>query len=414
MHILRLTPHFYWPQLAACGWPVKFDAIGGMQTQIYRQTEALSELGVTQTVLTLKIPKAPEIWAMSERATICGVRIPVFPVRSKVRGMIDLNLSWFLGVFWYLFVNKKQDVDLIHVHCSGVFWPLLLGLVLCKILNKKLVLTIHCSILATYEAMNTLDKILLPFARWCERRALEKADHIIVLTPRLKKIFLDNGYVCTDRISVVPDTIDVEEFRSRATEEAIYKVWNTYSVPRDRKIIGYVGRIAHEKGWNRFVALAEKLKERKLHFLVCGDGNERDSLEKMIKAKNLESRFTITGYVPQSLIPAILTNINLFVLTSIHEEFGGSLIEAMAMTVPIAAFAVGGVPYVVSDGNTGLLVPDGDLNRLYSAVTQLLDDEHSARKLTKNALDDIRKKYDKKIVGHKIFKIYQEVCGEQT
>src|SRR6266516_898647 len=174
--VLRLTPHFYWPQLAASSWPVKFDAIGGMQSQIYRLTRALDEAGLEQTVLTLRIPGAPTSWRMSGRTEVRGVRIPVLPLRSRIRGMVDLNFSWALGVLSYLLRCRRRP-DLLHVHCSGVAIPPLLGWLLSRVLRVPLVLTIHCSIIVTYHPMNALDRMLQPLARRIERMALGHAAH---------------------------------------------------------------------------------------------------------------------------------------------------------------------------------------------------------------------------------------------
>lgn len=407
MKILKLTPHFYWPQLHRSGWPVKFDTIGGMQTQIYRQTEALSKLGIAHTILTLKVPNTQTIWKMAKNVVVLGVRIPILPIRSRIRGMVDLNLSWALGVLWKLSYLRRNDFSLIHVHCNGVFWPLLLGIFLARFLNKKLIFTIHCSILATYEPMNLLDQALFPFARFCERYALRKAEHVIVLTPILQSFLIKYKYIDSEKLSVVSDTIDVEEFKRKATPDTIAQVRTQYNIPKDKPVIGYVGRIAHEKGWTNFVKLAERLKTEKLHFLVCGDGNERDKLNDLLRRKNLEHCFTVTGYVSQELIPAIFANIDLFTLTSIHEEFGGVLIEAMTMEVPVVAFSVGGVPSVVTHNKTGILLPPGDIKGMELAVRQLLDNNKLTVKLKKNGLQRVKRKYERKIVCQKIFDIYK-------
>lgn len=406
MNVLRLTPHFYWPQLAEKGWPIKFDAIGGMQTQIYRLTASLAEMGVRQTVLTLKIPGTPNPWQMCDQVTVHGVRIPVLPLRSRVRGMMDLNLAWALGVFRNL-LQRSDGYEIIHVHCSGVFWPLLVGMIVSTRMRKKLVVTVHCSTLITYDAMSVLDPVLIPFSRWCERRVIEKADHTLVLTPRLRDFFLQSGFGSPHKISVVPDSIDVQDFRSKATTETVAYIRNRFRLPRDRPTIGYVGRIAHEKGWPYLIDLAERMQSRQVHFLVCGDGNERDKLERLIQRKNLQDRFTITGFLPQELIPAILVHIDVLVLTSLHEEFGSVLIEGMAMQIPVVAFANGGIPYVVEDGRTGLLSPVANIDEMAATIETLIDNPALARRLGDNGLSTVLSKYDLHMTSRRLYEIYQ-------
>lgn len=410
MNVLRLTPHFYWPQLADAGWPIKFDAIGGMQTQIYRLTASLAEMGVRQTVLTLKIPGTPNPWKMCEHVTVHGVRIPVLPLRSRVRGMVDLNLAWSLGVFRNL-MRQSADYEIIHVHCSGVFWPLLVGMIVSSRLRKKLVLTVHCSTLVTYDAMSILDPAVMPFSRWCERRIVEKADHTLVLTPRLRDFFLQSGSGSPDKISVLPDSIDVQEFRAKATAETVAQIRDRFRLPRDRPIIGYVGRIAHEKGWPYLIDLAERMQSRQVHFLICGDGNERDQLDRLIRRKSLQDRFTVTGFLPQELIPAILAHIDVLVLTSLHEEFGSVLIEGMAMQVPVVAFANGGIPYVVEDGRTGLLSPLANIDAMAATIERLIDNPALARDIGINGMSSVMSKYDLRVTTRQLYEIYQAVLN---
>lgn len=408
MYVLRLTPHFYWPQLQNTGWPVPFDTIGGMQTQIFRQTLGLSNLGVKQTVLTLKVPGTPDDWHWNERVTVRGVRVPVFPMRSRTRGMMDLNVSWALGVVSDV-LRHHPSCDIVHVHCSGVSWPLLVGMSVSRLLKARLVLTIHCSILATYEAMHALDHALQPIARNVERMALRRADHTVVLSPRVRQALLEKTKMPAEALSIIPDSLDVDLFRSWATAEAIADFRQRFNLTAACPIITYVGRIAREKGWRHLVEIAERLKHRPFHLLICGDGNERDLLEAELARRGLSDYCTITGYLPQETIPATLAVSSVLILPSTHEEFGGVLIEAMAMLVPPVAFAVGGVPDTVQDGKTGLLVPAGDIAAMVGAIERLLDDPAFAKRLGDAGLVHVQRNFTLDAACHALYEIYQRI-----
>lgn len=408
MHILRLTPHFYWPQLEGTGWPVSFDTIGGMQTQVFRQTVGLSEFKVRQTVLALKIPGAPERWEMNEHVTVRGVRVPILPLRSRIRGMVDLNPSWALGIVHEV-LGRRPQCDIVHVHCSGVIWPLLVGLAVAPLLRARLVLTVHCSILATYEAMSSIDHALQPLARRIERAALRRATHTIVLSPRVRKLFLEEVGVRPESLSIVPDSLDVRRFQDWATPERVAEFKRRFPLPDGRPVITYIGRIAREKGWRHLVELAERLRSRGAHFLICGDGNERDLLEEELRQRGLSESFTITGYLPQEMIPAALAHTSVVVLASLHEEFGGALIEAMAMKVPSVAFAVGGVPNTLNGGESGLLVKAGDVAGMADAVGRLLDAPALAAHIGQAGFDYVRHKFELDSACHDVYKIYREV-----
>jgi glycosyltransferase involved in cell wall biosynthesis len=410
MHVLRLTPHFYWPQLESSGWPVAFDTIGGMQTQIFRQTFHLSAMGLEQTLLSLRIPGVDPVWRADDRLEVRGVRVPVLPIRSRTRGMVDLNLSWSLGVLREV-GRLSRPVDIVHVHCSGVFWPLLVGWRVARRLRVPLMLTIHCSILATYHPMHLLDQVLVPWARRTERFVVQSAAHTIVLTPRSRDLMIDAGYSAPDSISVVPDSIDVARFRAQATPERVARFAERFALPRDRPILTYVGRVAREKGWRYLIELAELLAHRPVHFLICGDGNECDLLRAAVRDRGLQDRFTVTGYLPLDDIPPAFALSRALVLPSVHEEFGGVLLEAMAMGVPAVAFAVGGVPHVQRDGETGLLVEPGSAERLRGAAERLLDDPDLARRMGEASVKRVEENFGLAACCGRLDAIYRRVIS---
>ncbi|MBS1807396.1 MAG: glycosyltransferase family 4 protein [Acidobacteria bacterium] len=406
MHVLRLTPHFYWPHLEDQGWPVPFDTIGGMQSQIFRQIFELSRMGIRQTVLTLKIPGAPTEWQVDPRTIVRGIRLPILPVRSRIRGLMDLNISWALGIA-NEFLQRRLQGDIVHVHCSGVFWPLLVGAVFAKAIKARLILTIHCSVLATYEAMNLLDHAIQPMARLIELMAVQRADHIIVLSSRSREALKKLAQVNDNKVSVVPDSIEVDRFRSYATPQAMTAFKHRYRIPTDRPIIAYVGRIAREKGWRRIIALAERLRGDNCHFLICGDGNERDLLERELKKRGLISMVTVTGYIAQEVVPAALSYATVLVLTSLHEEFGGILIEAMSMKVPQVAFNVGGIPNVIVDRETGILVPPDNIETMALAVRELIRSPTLVREMGEKSLVHVKQKFSLKEACQQLYNIYQ-------
>jgi glycosyltransferase involved in cell wall biosynthesis len=85
-------------------------------------------------------------------------------------------------------------------------------------------------------------------------------------------------------------------------------------------------------------------------------------------------RITVTGFVPHTDVPAVLSSLDVLVLPSLYEEMGSILVEAMAAGLPVVASRVGGIPDVVVDGETGLLVPPGDADALAAALDELVGD----------------------------------------
>jgi 2-deoxystreptamine N-acetyl-D-glucosaminyltransferase/2-deoxystreptamine glucosyltransferase len=387
---------------------VKFDAVGGMQSQIYRLTGALDAAGIEQTVLTLRIPGAPRSWRMSGRTQVRGVRVPVFPVRSRIRGMADLNISWALGVLAYLLRHRRRP-DILHVHCSGVTIPPLLGWVLGRLLRVPLVLTVHCSIIVTYHPMNALDRMLQPLARQIERRAIRATAATITLTPRTVPVLAQATSRPAADFAVLPDMIDADGFAAGATPQAIAAVRQRWVPDPEAAVVGYVGRIAREKGWPIILEIAEELRDARVQWLICGDGNERDLFEAEVARRGLTGRVAVTGYLPNEDVAAAMGAMDLLLMAPLHEEFGSVMLEAMAVGLPIVAVSVGGVADVLDHGELGWLVAERTAAALADGIAQALADPDWRSVTAERAAKAVRERYDLAHVAGLTAELYRSI-----
>lgn len=416
MKVLRLTPHFYAPAAVAKHWDVHMDPIGGMQTQIHRLAMSLAERGVHQTILTMRIGRSPRRWSAAANTEVIATNLPVVPLRSRVRGTVGLNVYWGIGtslrIVGYrlrsLFRGAEMPFDLIHCHCSGVPTPLLVGVVAKKILQRPLVFTVHCCRLSTYEPMNALDRLINGWALGVEAWCLSRADRIIVLTARTaKRLREEVPALARTPILVVPDFISFAEARGAAAPELQAAFRRRFSLPEDQRLIVYAGRIAHEKGWPHFVDVAERLARPDVHFLVCGDGNERRSMERLIARRGLRDRFTITGFIENRAVLTALSTADVVVIPSVHEEFGSLLLEAASVEAPVVAAAVGGLAENVVDGTTGMLVPPEDAAAFARRVAMLLDEPARGRELGRRLRAELEPRFDESRIVPLVLGCYQ-------
>ncbi|MCD7871813.1 MAG: glycosyltransferase [Clostridiales bacterium] len=171
MKILHLTPHFYIPENFIDEWEVDLDQIGGMQTQIYRQCKLLETEGLYQEVLTI-LPNNRKRIELSDKLIIKKSNWRMLPIKSKINCTAGLNFYWSIGTFFNLlyYKIKRINFDCIHVHCSGVSAPLIIALISQKLFNSRIVLTIHCSRIATYKPMGVVDKLFNKVARKIEKK----------------------------------------------------------------------------------------------------------------------------------------------------------------------------------------------------------------------------------------------------
>ena len=116
---------------------------------------------------------------------------------------------------------------------------------------------------------------------------------------------------------------------------------------------------------------------------------------------------TVTGYVAQDVVPVAISYATAVVLTSLHEEFGGILIEAMSMKVPQVAFKVGGIPNVVVDGETGILVPPDDIETMAQAIRELIRSPELVREMGEKSLAHVKQNFSLEDSCRRLYDLYQ-------
>ena len=144
-------------------------------------------------------------------------------------------------------------------------------------------------------------------------------------------------------------------------------------IPEDARVAGTIARLTEQKGHRYlFEALASQRSLADVHLLVVGGGEQRDALVNDVEQKGLSARVHFLG--PRRDLGNLLAAMDLFVLASLWEGLPLSMVLAMGAGVPIVATRVAGIPEVVADGRTGLLVPPRDANALGLALARLLGD----------------------------------------
>jgi glycosyltransferase involved in cell wall biosynthesis len=211
--------------------------------------------------------------------------------------------------------------------------------------------------------------------RWLARRTT----WMIALTDAEREEHLALGVGRSDRFAVVPSGIDLERFRRAAALPRL--VPQGLSIPEDAVLAGSVGWLTPVKGHRVLIQAVARLKEAhpRLHLLLVGSGELRGDYERLAAELGLAGRVHLPG--ARRDIPECLAAMDLFVLPSLNEGMGRALIEAMAAARPVIASRVGGVPAIVEDGVTGLLVPPNDPRALAEAMDGLLRRPDRARML---------------------------------
>jgi glycosyltransferase involved in cell wall biosynthesis len=243
-----------------------------------------------------------------------------------------------------------------------------------------------------------------------ERRLAARTDALIAVAPWVRDDLLAMGIGRPDRWHVVPVGVDVATLlQGRVPRDAAR---TRLGLPTEGSVIGVVGRLASIKDHHTFFeAAARVIHERPdTRVVIAGDGELRSRLESEAKAL-LGDRVHFLGWVQD--LPALYGAIDIVALTSRLEGTPVSLIEAAASGTPAVATAVGGVPEVVRDGVTGLLVPPRDPIAVAAQLLTLLDDPEGARRMGEEGSRWVRTRFSQDRLADDVTQLYDDLLERQ-
>jgi glycogen synthase len=352
VHVLRLCS-VYEPEATNFDEAAaRFDPIGGMQNHTGALSRCLDALGIRQTVLTARLGAKPGVSRLGHEGMVRRVGLRTTRFRQL----------WGACALPHV-LRPSRPVDLVHAHQGEDVATLVLALVARAVHRCPMVVTLHCSVRHTVEGKSLRSVFLRLVGGAVERAAVRRADAVLVLVPRAARLLERDG-VRRERIHVVPSGFEPSVF-SHPGADAFPDV----ARPR----IGYVGRLAEQKRPDLLVEAFGRMREV-AHLVIVGDGPLRPVVNAAVERCPARDRITVGGFVPHAEVPRVLASLDVLALPSVYEEMGSVLVEAMATGVPVVASRVGGIPDVVVDGETGVLVPPGDVEALAEALDGLVAD----------------------------------------
>jgi glycosyltransferase involved in cell wall biosynthesis len=189
----------------------------------------------------------------------------------------------------------------------------------------------------------------------------------------------------------------VDLSRVKADPQLATKFRERYSIPAERAIVTQVSWIIPEKGITDFLETARLVlrQNRKVQFVLVGDGVDREQYARDAAAMGLGDHITWTGMVDDPFGEGVFHAADLVCQFSRWEEvFGWMIAEAMAHGKPVVATRVGGIPEVISDGVTGYLVGRGDVAAMCDRILQLLVDPALRARMGASGRDTVAGKFD--------------------
>lgn len=342
-----------------------------------------------------------------------GVSPPVQDPRH--RGVLDALLT---NVFM---VGSVPSADILHSH---TWYTLFAGCMLKQILGVPLVVTAH-----SLEPLRPWKQEQLgsgyEASRWLEKTVFENADGIIAVSEAMKRDVHQFYGLPVERITVIHNGIDVRLYRPRKDPAVLV----AYGIHPGKPYVLLVGRLTRQKGIIHLLNAVPHLQAG-IQVVLCASAPdtvefEREVSEKVERARALNAHdiIWVDETVPRDDLIALYSQAAIFACPSIYEPFGLINLEAMACGTPVVASAVGGIPEVVLDGETGRLVPflpvaplnpepaqpEQFARGLAEAVNKLLSDPESLAEMGRAARKRVEEHFSWNVIAQKTMIYYRKL-----
>jgi alpha-maltose-1-phosphate synthase len=211
---------------------------------------------------------------------------------------------------------------------------------------------------------------------WCERTAIESAAAVIAVSRGMQAdILMTYPNVPPDRVHVIHNGIDAQQYAPDPGTDVLTR----HGIDPGQPSVAFVGRVTRQKGLQVLLRAARRLAPE-AQLVLCAGQADTPELQAEVSALAAELRATrsgviwIPGMLAKPAVIQILSHATVFACPSLYEPLGIVNLEAMACGTAVVASAVGGIPEVVDDGRTGLLVPPDDDAALAAALNALIAD----------------------------------------
>ncbi len=339
---------------------------GGPDKTILNSPRFLDGQGYRVVCAYMHPPGDPGFPALRKKAERWGARLLSVPDRGPVDPRV---LREFLRIC------RRERVTIWHGHD---YKSNLVGLLLRPFWKMRLITTVH----------GWVDhRIKLYY--WIDRFCLRYYERVICVSKDLYEQSLACG-VPENRCILIENAVDITEFaRTMSPSEARTRLGENPTRP----VIGAVGRLSAEKGFDVLIQAADQLLSEGHDFEVwiVGEGDQREPLQSLIGELGRGDRIRLLGY--RSDPTEVYQAMDIYALSSLREGLPNVVLEAMALGIPVAATRIAGVPLLVQDGQNGLMVEPGSMEELANALGRLLSDPDLRTKLGREARATVEARY---------------------
>ncbi|MFZ6053135.1 glycosyltransferase family 4 protein [Halocola ammonii] len=244
-----------------------------------------------------------------------------------------------------------------------------------------------------------------PLSKWKYNH--KKVTRIVCVSDTIKKI---TGQSIRDKSKLVTvhSGVNMARFEEVKDTRPLEKEFN---LDPNKPIIGNVAALAPHKDYPTFIATAQELVRLGVdaQFVIVGDGPLHNQIHQLVKESGIADKITFTGFRKDVL--EVLSNFDIFLITSETEGLGTSILDAFGCKVPVVATRAGGIPEIVIHTKTGLSASVKDSQSLAVEVVRYLRDETLRKQMVRNASEHLQE-FTVEATAQKTLKVYSEVLTE--
>lgn len=297
-----------------------------------------------------------------------------------------LTLFVIIGIIW------RNKIDILHLQGYG---SVLFGQIAGMICRKPRIIKEEW----VDPNIGKLQSIFGHFLSLFTTRA-------IAISKYAKEFLIAKKGMNGEKIVLIPNGIPLDDFRNINERVGRYRR-KQLDIPDDFKVIGIVGMLHENKGHKYFIEAASLVSKRepKTKFIIIGDGEMRNELERQVSELELERHVIFMGH--QANMPEVLQMLDVFVMASISETWPTSLMEAMAAKKAIVTTDSGGGGEIIRDGEIGIVVPVRNSKAIAEKIEYLIDNPSQSTFLAESAQKESTK-YSIHLTVQQIQELYEE------
>lgn len=309
-------------------------------------------------------------------------------IRLAPRTEVDLHAGWKLSR-----IIKELKPDVVHAHDPHAVALASLGL---SFMTSETCPGLVASRRVAFHLKGHA------FSRW----KYHQVHCFIAASEAIHQTLVGDG-IDPSRIVTVHEGIDVH----RVQAEPAINIHAEFWLPTHAPVVGAVGALTQEKGHKHLIDAAALVVREvpDARFVILGEGDLRPALERQVKELRLDKHVLLPGF--RADILAFIRAFDLFVMCSLAEGLGTSLLDAMASSKPTVASDTGGIPEVVADGETGLLVPARDHHALAGAMARLLKDPNLRERMGRAGLERVQRIFSADRMVERTLEVYRTHAG---